>query len=217
MSDSILNSKSLHEGLRAGDDEAFIILWLEGFKLVFACYVRLGLVDEAEDLWSETFIKLRKGRYSTYNLSKCPFDRWLKKVSRNVALDLIRKRRRQVSLEACANLASLEPNHEEKEGGSHELKVLVKRAEASLGPNDRTILSLRVIEGLSVKLIADELRISESAVAMRVLRALERLWIEMKGLSPRELPRRIRRSARRHPTRVVPPPSQKRRKSPRAR
>jgi RNA polymerase sigma factor (sigma-70 family) len=206
MSDSILNSESLHEGLHSGHDEAFIILWREGFKLVFACYVRLGLVDEAEDLWSETFIKLLGGTYSTYDPRKCPFECWLMKVSRNVALDLIRKRRRQVSLEACANLASPEPNLEEKEGGSHELKVLIKRAEASLGPNDRTIISLRVVEGLSHKLIADELRISESAVAMRVLRATERLWIEMKGLSPRELPRRIRRSARRYPARVVPPP-----------
>ena len=183
MSDSILNSKSLHEGLRAGHEEAFIILWREGFKLVFACYVRLGLVDEAEDLWSEICLRLRKGKYSTYNPRKCPFDRWLRKVNRNVALDLIRKRGREVSLEECASLASPELNHEEKEGGSHELKVLVKRAEASLGPNDRTILSLRVIEGLSLKLIADELRISESAVAMRVSRALERLWIKMKGLS----------------------------------
>lgn len=213
MSDSILNSTSLHKGLRSGHDEAFIILWCEGFKFVFAIYVHLGLVDEAEDLWSETFIKLREETYSTYDPRKCPFECWLKKVSRNVALDLIRKRRRQVSLDACASLASPELNLEEKEGGSHELKVLLKRAEASLEPNDRTILSLRIIEGLSHKLIADELRISESAVAMRVSRALKRLWIEMKGLSSRELPRRIRRSARRHSARVVPPPYQKRRKS----
>ena len=149
MSDSILNSKSLHDGLHAGHEQAFIILWREGFKLVFACYVRLGLVDEAEDLWSETVIKLRNGKYSTYNPRKRQFDRWLKKVSRNVALDLIRKRRREVSLEECASLASPEPNHEEKVGGAHELKVLVKRAEASLEPNDRIILSLRVMEGLS--------------------------------------------------------------------
>jgi RNA polymerase sigma factor (sigma-70 family) len=204
MFDSILNSNNLHEGLRSGLDEAYVILWREGFKFLIPCYKALGFVDEAEDLWSDTFIKLRERRYSTYNPQKSPFECWLKIVARSVAYDLMRKRERgREIIEARLNLQCAEIGPDEKGSGSLELRKLVRRAEASLRPNDRIILSLRVIEGLSFELIAEKLGISESAAAMRAFRALERLWIEMERLSPRELPRRIKRPRCRHPAGTI--------------
>ena len=212
MSDSILNSNSLHEGLRLGLDDAYVVLWREGFKFLAPYYRALGFVDEAEDLWSDTFIKLRERRYSTYDPQKSPFECWLKIFARSVAYDLMRRRRRgREIIEARLNLQlqCAEIGPDEKEGGSLELRKLVRRAEASLRPNDRIILSLRVIEGLSFELIAEKLGIPESAAAMRAFRALERLWIEMERLSPREFPRRIKRPRSRHPTGTVSASPQK--------
>jgi len=206
MADSILNSSSFHEGLRSGLDDAYVILWREGFKLLVACYFALGFTDEAEDLWSETFIKLYQTNCSTFDPQKGRFQSWLFTVGRRAAYDLMRKRRRrdEVPLDSCLDSQLTDIGPDKKEGGSLELRTLARRAKASLSENDRIILSLRVEEGLPFELIAEKLGISASTAAKRASRALKRLWIAFERLSPSELPRRIRRPKRRHPPRAIP-------------
>lgn len=212
MSDSTLNSSSFHEGLRLGLDDAYVILWHEGSKRLIGCYIAQGFVNEAEDLWSETFMKLFRTRCLTFDPAKGSFEGWMYTVGKNVAIDLMRKREPWGRIDDYISLAS--PNSDEKEkGGSRYLEVLVKRAQALLRPDDRTILSLRIVEELSYDSISKKLGISVPAVTKRVSRALERLWIEMERLSTRELPRRNRRRSRRSSGTVVSAPDKKQKKS----
>ena len=213
MSHSILNSSTFPERLHAGDDEAYVILYREGLAILKPCFMNMGLINDAEDLLSETVIKLRRTRCASFNPSKGSFEGWFYCVGRNLAIDVIRKREGEVPLDDYRDHVKVGNSTEEEESGSRFLKVLVKRAEASLGPNDRAILSLRIVEGLSFNAISCELGISVSAAAMRVSRALERLHIEMERLSTCELPRRIRRCKRRNFGRVVSASCQKQRKS----
>lgn len=212
MSDPILNSSSFHEGLRLGLDDAYLTLWHEGLKRLTRFYIARGFVNEAEDLWSETHMKLRRTRCSTFDPAKGSFEGWLYTVGKNVANDLMRKRESSVSIDDCIGLATSDSN-EKEEGGLRYLEVLVKRAEKLLRPDDRTILSLRIVEELSYDSISKELGISVPAVTKRVSRAVERLWIEMERLSTRELPRRNRRRSRRSSGTVVSAPDKKQKKS----
>src|SRR5438046_2288812 len=93
MSESILNSSRLHKCLRLGLAEAYIILWREGYKILIGFYIRNGLVHEAEDLWSATFVKLLRTRCKSFNPAKGSFEGWLFTVGKNVAIDFIRKQR----------------------------------------------------------------------------------------------------------------------------
>lgn len=215
MSDSILNSHEFHESLRLGLDEAYVTLWREGSKQMVGYYIRKGFINEAEDLWSETHLKLLRTRCESFDPAKGSFEGWLFTVAKNVAVDLVRKLEQEqdtIPFEDCGYPALHDPDEEEI-GGPRYLEVLVKRAEASLGPNDRTILSLRIVESLSFDAISCELGISVPAAAMRVSRALERLRIEMERLSTRELPRRIGRCKRRNSGRAVSAECQKQRES----
>ena len=51
MSESILNFSALHERLRAGDDEAYVILYREGLPILLTLfYLSLGLINDADAL-----------------------------------------------------------------------------------------------------------------------------------------------------------------------
>ncbi len=206
MSDSILNSPEFQKDLRLGLDKAYVTLWLVGIKCLMGYYITHGLIYEAEDLWSETWLKLYRTRCSSFDPAKGSFEGWLFTVGKNIAVDLARKRKEEtesiIPIDDCIHPPCPDLNEAEI-GGSRYLKVLVKRAEALLGPDDRTILLLRVVHGWSYDWISEELGISVSTVTRRGSRALERLWIKMERLSNRELPRRVRRSSRRNTGRTV--------------
>lgn len=204
----ILDAPAFLERLRSGDHEAYEKLWRAGSELLTPCYNALGFINDAEDLWSETFIKLWQTKCSQYDPQKSGFARWVKIVGKRVALDRLRRQRRwrEIQLAACEVLICSETNADEKVGGSSELQLLVRSAKAALSRDDRTIISLRVEEGLPYDLIAEKLKVSKSTARMRLSRALDRLWGEMERLSPRELPKRIGRLKQRHPRRAIPAP-----------
>lgn len=206
MSDSTLNSHQFHEELRLGLDEAYVKLWQDGIKCLMGYYITHGFVEEAEDLWSETCLKLYRTRCSSFNPAKGSFEGWLFTVGKNIAVDLARQRKeeRESTIPIDDWRPPTLPNSDEEEiGGSRYLKVLVKRAEALLSTDDRTILLRRVVQRWSYDWISEELGISIPNVTKRVSRALDRLWTQMERLSTRELPQRVRRSSCRNTGRTV--------------
>lgn len=206
MSNSIFNSHEFHEELRLGLDEAYVKLWREGFKVLMGYYITHGLINEAEDLRSETFLKLYRTRCVSFDPAKGSFEGWVFTVGKNTAIDLLRKRKEEdettIPIDDCQH-PTLPDSDEKETGGLRYLKVLVKRAEALLGPDDRTVLLLRLVQGWSYDWISEELGISVPTVTKRVSRALDRLWTEMERLSTRELQRRVRRPSRRNTGRTV--------------
>lgn len=59
------------------------------------CYRMLDNATDAEDAKTETFVRART-RWDTYR-DEAPREHWIKRISTNICLDMLRKRRRQFS------------------------------------------------------------------------------------------------------------------------
>lgn len=137
--------------------------------------------ERAQDLTQETFIKawdyIRSGK---------EIENWksfLYRVMNNLIIDEYR-RRKSVSLDALMEENSLHANalvstgsrrEREEEFDGELLTGRVRTLMQTMLPRERTLLTLRYVEGRSPKEIAASLGISENAVSVRIHRAVERL------------------------------------------
>jgi RNA polymerase sigma-70 factor, ECF subfamily len=127
-------------------------------------FVLTGEREAALDCTQDTFLRA----YDNLNSGRQVNVGWLYTVARNLAMDRFRRARRQTA--AVEQLQRLP-----MEGfPSPERGVVMRDAFAQLAPDDRTILYLFAVEGLSGREIADRLDISPIAVRMRIMRARER-------------------------------------------
>jgi RNA polymerase sigma factor (sigma-70 family) len=207
MFESNLNSLDFFERFRADEPDAQVALWKYGREHFIKLYRYMGFTDdEANDLWSETYVNLLETKCATYNSTKAPFRIWLKVVAKRAGLYRLRERAQhpEISLDACLDIPSNEIFVEENRSGKSKSQIRVRRATASLRQNDQTILWERFVEKLTFDLIAEQFGISESAARMRVSRGLERLRQKLERLCSRELPRRTKRTRRGNPPRAAP-------------
>jgi RNA polymerase sigma-70 factor (ECF subfamily) len=91
---------------------------------------------------------------------------WLYKVGRNRGIDELRRRKREGADRDVLEQVEAAPIPEDM--------VSLQHAFGGLSPDDRAILSLAAIEGLSGEEVAARLGIRPGAVRMRLFRARER-------------------------------------------
>ena len=132
----------------------------------------------AEDAVQETFLRIVRKRHQ-YNTSMV-FDNWFYTILRNICRDMLRKmsRQDQLLLKAAENttLSSKDPDPVMEEG--YELMDGLDR-------DSRTILTLRVIEGMDFARISTVLGISREAAKKRSQRALKKMReLNINKLSP---------------------------------
>lgn len=142
---------------QAGDEAAIRYLYLR-FKDRVYSYV-LGVVrdaHEAEDVTQHVFLKLI-GVIHKYEPREVPFVAWLLQVARNVALDHLR-RRRPVPCEYIyePGRAADETDDERRRG--------LQQALAGLSQEQRSVVVLRHLVGLTPGEIAERMGRSEGAV-----------------------------------------------------
>src|SRR5271168_369095 len=125
---------------------------------------------------------------------------WLIMVGRNVAIDDIRRNRKQQPLpedEAISDLGDAEEEIAERLDGSHYrddiLRLLFICCHPDLPATQQIALALRIVSGLSVKQIARAFLVSEPAMEQRITRAKAR--VANAGV-PFETPGAIERSER---------------------
>jgi RNA polymerase sigma-70 factor (ECF subfamily) len=111
---------------------------------------------EAEDITQTLFLNLLK-KIHRYERREVPFAAWILRVARNAALDHLRSRR-AVPVE---EVRKSEHGHEE---GSFERQDALKNAFATLPVDQREVLVLRHIGGLSPTEIARRIHKTESSV-----------------------------------------------------
>ena len=133
---------------------------------------RFGDRPIIEDCVQEALIAIHKARH-TYN-PKRPFRPWLFAIVRNRAIDTLRKQRHR---EDVAERYQREQRVLAQPSG--QLASPDELAEAplfrSLSNQHREVLVLTKVIGFSIAETADKLRISESAVKVRVHRAVGKL------------------------------------------
>ncbi|HEY3796333.1 MAG TPA: RNA polymerase sigma factor [Bradyrhizobium sp.] len=126
---------------------------------------------------------------------------WLIMVGRNVAIDDIRRSRKQQPLpeddDAISDLDDAEEQVAERLDGSHYrddiLRLLFICCHPDLPATQQIALALRIVSGLTVKQIARAFLVTEAAMEQRITRAKTRV---AKADVPFETPGAVERSAR---------------------
>lgn len=141
-----------------------------------------GNTGDAADMTQESFLKAWRSLDGFH--FDAAFSTWLYRLASNVCLDFlrVRKRRPQVSLtmqdtegeEQILDIPDVQPMPEERLLAS-ESKAQVEAAMQQLDPEQRRILTLRVINDLSYAEISAILGLREGTVKSRLSRAREQL------------------------------------------
>jgi RNA polymerase sigma-70 factor (ECF subfamily) len=167
-----------------GDREAFAGLVERHQRTVFALVSRLiRPSDLVEDLAQEIFLKVFR-TIRSYNF-RASFGTWLRRVSINHCYDYLRRQRI-----SPVDSYGLPEDRESEEGGRNPslqavgetdpeyraaVRDLVRKLLARAPADDREILVLKEIEGLSVEEISEALGLNVSTVKVRLHRARKRM------------------------------------------
>ena len=199
VSDSAPSDEILLAEARAGDERAFaaIVDRYEG-RVAATVVCMLGPGDEAEDVGQETFIRLY--RYLDRYRGDASLGTYLTRIAMNLSLTALRKRKRWfarfVSVEstpggepddgrvpAGPGLEMLAVDSDDGPLGrleQTERRHRVHQALADLNPDNRAVVVLRWIDGLSTKEAAVALGRPEGTVMSRLSRAMDRLAVTLK-------------------------------------
>lgn len=134
-------------------------------------FVRIGCGDmDVEDVVQETLLAIHLKRH-TWRSSE-PISPWVAAISRNKAIDVLRRRgrRAELPLEDVAE-AELQDGAAVEEGVSHD----VARVLDTLDERQRSIIRLVSLEGHSARVAAERLGMSEGALRVALHRALRAL------------------------------------------
>lgn len=165
--------------VRAADLPPDFEAWFRDHRESVYRYVRFRVStrEVAEDLTSEVFLKALRA-LGRYDRKRSAPRTWLLRIARNTVTDHLRTLRRRgslhISLDRVPDLVSHGPSQEERILREEELKRLFNAA-ATLRESDQEVLSLRYGAGLGNLEIAQSLKVSANAVAVRIHRALARL------------------------------------------
>ncbi|MET0686689.1 MAG: sigma-70 family RNA polymerase sigma factor [Solirubrobacteraceae bacterium] len=161
---------------RAGDPDALRFLYLRYADNVYG-YVCSIVRDEheAEDLTQQIFAKLLT-TLDRYEPRQVPFSAWILRVAHNAAIDHLRARR-PVPVE------DLRPLHAADDTTGRERFADLRLALAALPEEQRDVIVLRFLIGLTPREVAERLGRSEDAVHGLQHRGRRRLRREMLALA----------------------------------
>jgi RNA polymerase sigma-70 factor (ECF subfamily) len=160
---------------KAGDQDAIRFLYLRFADNVYG-YVCSIVRDEhdAEDVTQQVFAKLT-GALGRYEPRAVPFSAWILRVAHNAAIDHVRTRRAV----PCEEVRS--PDLEDEDVGRERSEAL-RLALATLPEDQRQVLALRFIAGMSPGEIAKKMGRSEDAVHGLQHRGRRTLRLELERL-----------------------------------
>jgi RNA polymerase sigma-70 factor (ECF subfamily) len=143
---------------RRGDRRALAYLYLRFADNVYG-YARAIVGDDhaAEDVAQQVFVRVL-GAIARHESRGVPFSAWLLRITRNVALDHLRRRRAL----PCAEVPV--PEEPETEEARAALALALREALAELPEGQREVVVLRHLAGWSPAEIARRLGRSESSV-----------------------------------------------------
>ncbi|HUJ20246.1 MAG TPA: sigma-70 family RNA polymerase sigma factor [Bryobacteraceae bacterium] len=167
---------------RAGDGPAFNQLVLAYRKRILGTIARLiGHPEDVEDVGQEVFVRLY---FSLDQLRSAEvFEPWLYRLTANAAYDYLRKRRRRTE----SRMADLSEQQvmvadalagEAENRNDNERKRIRESVDSLLGAvseEDRVLLMLKEVEGLSLKELGKVYHVNENALKVRLFRARQRV------------------------------------------
>ncbi len=170
-----ISDREIIDKVLNGNPDLFRLL-VERYKNPVAAIIKgmLGDCPEAEDVGQETFIRLY------YSLSEFRGEASLKtyliRIAMNLSLNELKRRKRinksTVNIESGVriNFTDEITVHERAE-----IKEMIQKAVEKLDPRQRSVFTLRVVEGYSTKETAEILKIPLGTVLSRLARAMEEM------------------------------------------
>ena len=158
--------------LRGGDQAAFEELVGRAWPRVARIAGRFfRQADAIDDIAQEVFVKAYVGLESWE--ARVPLEHWLTRIAVNACYDELRRRRRTTGREGREPAAELsgDPHVWERE----ETRLWAAQVLAQLPPAERLVLTLTVLEDLSVAEVAEMTGWSKVNVKVRAFRARRRL------------------------------------------
>lgn len=172
----------LIERARGGDDAAFNQVVLAYRKRILGTISRLiSRPEDVEDVGQEVFVRL----YFSLDQLRTPevFEPWLYRLTVNAAYDYLRRQRRRGEARLSdlseqqvlmADAAESGRRYEELERRKR-LRELVESLLGQASEEDRILLTLKEVEGLSLKELEKIYHVNENALKVRLFRARQRV------------------------------------------
>jgi RNA polymerase sigma-70 factor (ECF subfamily) len=172
----------LIERARSGDAAAFTQMVSTYRKRIFGTIARLiGRPDDVEDVAQDVFVRL----YYSLDQLRTPevFEPWLYRLTVNAAYDYLRRQRRrpesrlsdlseqQVMMADAAAGKEAELETQYRRAVSEEVQALL----SCVSEQDRILLVMKEVEGLSLKELEQVYGVSENALKVRLFRARQRV------------------------------------------
>lgn len=177
-----MDEKKLIQQAAAGDTAAFEALVLRYQTQVYSlAYRMVGKEADAQDLAQEAFVRAWRALDSFQFSSQ--FSTWLYRLTSNICIDFLRsqKKRKHISLTVLQDdeqqqwdMPDRRPLPEEQMIMTQEQEALAK-AIATLDPEYRQVLILRIVNDCSYQQISEIMGIREGTVKSRLSRAREQL------------------------------------------
>jgi RNA polymerase sigma-70 factor, ECF subfamily len=171
----------LVEACLSGDPSAFGVLVdsYEG-KLFNVALQITGSRDDAMDVTQSAFVKAYE-KLRTFD-SSYRFFSWIYRIAINEALNLTRRKGVSAALDPEIGLAADDP---ERLSSDREFRRLLYQAVGELSQEQRVVVILKHLQGMSYREIADILGITEALVKSRLFSARQRLreLLEKRGVT----------------------------------
>ncbi len=172
----------LIERARRGDDAAYSEVVRAYRKRILGTIARLiGRPEDVEDVGQEVFFRL----YNSLDQLRTPevFEPWLYRLTVNAAYDYLRKqkRRKESRMSDLSETAVLmaDASAGSKAETEHRRRTRVREEVQSLlgqiSEEDRILLTLKEVEGLTLKELEQVYSVNENALKVRLFRARQRV------------------------------------------
>lgn len=171
-----------------GDTEAFEALVKEYEKNVYNVALRLVTdPEDAADMTQEAF--LRAFNSASSFRGDCSFASWMFRITTNVCLDFLRSRKNRSTVPLYTENEDGEETELDIADDSFSPEILFERKSIrdavhrgldSLPPDQRAVLLLREIQGLSYEEIGKALELEAGTVKSRIFRARKKLCAFLK-------------------------------------
>ena len=165
-----------------GDEAAFNQIVAQYRRRILGTVSRvIGRPEDVEDVGQEVFVRL----YYSLEQLRSPevFEPWLYRLTQNACFDYLRRRKRrnesrmsdlseQAVMHADADAAGEFKLEEDRKAG---IREFTQERLGEVSEEDRILLTLKEVEGLSIKELEEIYNINENAVKVRLFRARQRV------------------------------------------
>jgi len=185
---------------QAGDDAAFNRIVTAYRKRILGTIARLiGRPEDVEDVAQEVFLRL----FFSLDQLRTPevFEPWLYRLTVNASYDYLRRQRRrnesrmadlseqQVML-ADAVAGGKQDSEQQRKG---QVRELVEELLDGVSSEDRILLTLKEVEGLSLKELEKIYSVNENALKVRLFRARQRVLKAFEASRDKVAPAEVKR------------------------